>query len=229
MKYLFDFYVPSGNPDTLSNVKRVPIGKPIYGLAYSVDDDDGRNRLRCEPVLGEVFYKYTDNCGPLYFAPYKKGTTQRCKSGVVSASSRMYADTYEEAIEMYNDLVQRRIEKLKAMIAEAEEEKLTAPGLPTNHIEVYMYNGNNQMRHVGHICANSFDREVCFYLCNWQSWSDTKPENLHADIGNCGHGVCFVDPNTGEFNLALSIGWLVGTKEDICQYAYEHCNYDAWL
>jgi hypothetical protein len=228
MKYLFDFYVNNGWPVTQSDIKRVPIGKPIYGLAYSVDDDDGRNRLRCEPVLGEVFYKYSDNCGPMYFATYKKGTTQRCKSGVVLASSRMYADTYEEAIEMYNDLVQQRIEKLKAMIAEAEDEKLTAPGLPTNHIEVYLFS-DRKFCHVGHISADKFDREECFDLCNWVNWTDAKPENLHADIESCGHGVCFVNPNTGEFNMALSIGWLVGTKEDICRYAYEHRNYDAWL
>lgn len=229
MKYLFNFYVPNADPVMWSYINRVPIGKPIYGLAYSVDDDDGRNRLRCEPVLGEVFSKHSDGCGLFYFAPYKKGTTQRCKSGVVSASSRMYADTYEEAIEMYNDLVQRRIEKLKAMITEAEEEKLTAPGLPTSHIEVYMYDGKSQMRHLGHICADNFDREECFHLCNWKNWADTKPENLHADISNCGHGVCFVDPNTGEFNMALSSGWLVGTKEDICRYVYEHRDYNAWL
>ena len=226
MKYLFDLYIDNGCPDRLSYIKQVPIGKPVYGLAYSVDDDDGRNRLRCKPVLGEVFQYYPGTT--LYFAPYKKGTTKRCGSSV-KAGSRMYADTYEEAVEMYNDLVRQRIEKLKAMIAEAEEEKLTAPSLPTKHIEVYVYDGKNRMCHVGHICADSFDREECFHLCNWQSWSDKKPEDLHADIGNCGHGVCFVDPNTGEFNMALSSGWLVGTKEDICRYVYEHRDYNAWL
>ena len=46
MKYLFNFYVPNADPGMRSDINRVPIGKPIYGLAYSVDDDDGRNRLR---------------------------------------------------------------------------------------------------------------------------------------------------------------------------------------
>lgn len=32
----------------------------------------------------------------------------------------MYADTYEEAVEMYNELVQKRIENLERMIESAK-------------------------------------------------------------------------------------------------------------
>lgn len=38
--------------------------------------------------------------------------------------SRYYTDTYEEAVEMYNELVQKRIDNLKLMIKEAENDKI---------------------------------------------------------------------------------------------------------
>lgn len=36
----------------------------------------------------------------------------------------MYADTYEEAVEMYNDLVQRRIYNLQRMIESAKSDMI---------------------------------------------------------------------------------------------------------
>lgn len=36
----------------------------------------------------------------------------------------MYADTYEEAVEMYNDLVQRRIDNLQRMIESAKSDMI---------------------------------------------------------------------------------------------------------
>ena len=54
------------------------------------------------------------------FVPYKKGTREKRKSGIVGFQARMYADTYEEAVEMYNELVQKRIENLERMIESAK-------------------------------------------------------------------------------------------------------------
>lgn len=88
-------------------------------LAYDINDDTERHDLRCEPVLGEI----VDN-GLRYFVPYKKGTKVKRGSGSVRRDSRMYADTYEEAVEMYNDLVQRRIDNLRRMIESAKSDMI---------------------------------------------------------------------------------------------------------
>ena len=107
------------------NITKLPLNKPIYGFAYSINDDTRDKRLSCLPVLGEIgennsFKKYCRYC----FYPYKKGTKTKKKSGVVDFMSRYYTDTYEEAIEMYNELVQKRIDKLKKMIKEVENDKI---------------------------------------------------------------------------------------------------------
>jgi len=99
-------------------INELPTNKPIWGFAYDINNDTEHNRLRCLPVLGEID---KDN---KYFYPYKNGTTQRRKSGWVYFSSRMYADTYTEAVEMYNELVQKRIDELNRMIKVAEEDKI---------------------------------------------------------------------------------------------------------
>lgn len=99
------------------NREDLPLNKPIYGFAYSVNDDTRDKRLNCLPVLGEI----TDGA---YFTPYKKGTNEKRISGKVQLNSRWYADTYEEAVEMYNELVQKRIDNLKLMIEEAENDKI---------------------------------------------------------------------------------------------------------
>lgn len=46
---------------------------------------------------------------------------QKRKSGIVDFNSRMYADTYEEAVEMFNELIQQRIDNLYRMAEEAKK------------------------------------------------------------------------------------------------------------
>lgn len=106
-------------------ITKLPLNKPIYGFAYDINNDTRNKRLSCLPVLGEVgenniSKKWCEYC----FYPYKKGTNTRKKSGAVDYYSRYYADTYSEAIEMYNELVQKRIDNLKLMIEEAENDKI---------------------------------------------------------------------------------------------------------
>lgn len=109
------------------DIEKLPLNKPIYGFAYSVNDDTRDKRLNCLPVLGEIGENNYSNHKAWYqyaFYSYKKGTNERKKSGIVEYRSRWYADTYEEAVEMYNELVQKRIDNLKLMIKEAENDKI---------------------------------------------------------------------------------------------------------
>ena len=82
--------------------------------------------------------------------------------------------------------------------------------------------------HLGYAEIEEFDAEDVWALCNWSSWSHEKPDNLHADISSCGHGLCVVNPETDERWLALSHGWLVGNEKKISDYVFEHRNDVIW-
>lgn len=105
------------------NPPNLPKNKPLWAVAYDIDNDTGHVRLSCKPTLGEVVSSSEIKASSLWsnyiFVPYKKGTHTRCKSGFVSCGARMYADTYEEAVDIYNSLVQKRIDKLEKMKNEA--------------------------------------------------------------------------------------------------------------
>ena len=73
-----------------------------------------------------------------------------------------------------------------------------------------------------------FDADYFWHLCNWHHWSDTKPNNLFSEIGNCSHGIIFVNPETNEHHLALSVGWKVGNKDEIYKYILENYNEPIW-
>ena len=49
----------------------------------------------------------------------RDGTLKNTK---VNADSRMYADTYEEAVEMYNEHVQFQIDKLNKLIESCKQD-----------------------------------------------------------------------------------------------------------
>ena len=97
-----------------------PVGKPIWGLAYDINDDTEWHNLKCEPTLGEII----ETGGLLKFIPYKKGTSELRRGSSVHLRSRVYADTYEEAIDMYNELVQKRIDNLQRMIELAKSDMI---------------------------------------------------------------------------------------------------------
>lgn len=61
---------------------------------------------------------------PRYFVPYKKNGKELAFSKAVLVDSRWYADTEAQAIDGYNKLLEKEIEKLKQKISELEGEKL---------------------------------------------------------------------------------------------------------
>lgn len=130
MKYYHEVYVYNGRERDIGyRIQNLPQNTPVWGFAYSIDDDTDRRRLSCLPILGEICENLNGRYLARYvFCPYKKGTTEKRASGSVDFESRMYADTYEEAVEMYNELVDKRIEKLHSMIQEAAEEKIQRGG-----------------------------------------------------------------------------------------------------
>lgn len=107
------------------DISDLPVNKPVYGFAYDVNDDTEQRRLSCKPVLGEIISTEGVKCklwSRYVFIPYKSGTYEKRKSGYVDFQSRMYADTYTEAVEMYNELVKERIDNLYELIKSAEKD-----------------------------------------------------------------------------------------------------------
>lgn len=123
MKYYYSD--PYGQYYETYSIDELPLNKPVWGFAYSINDDTEDKRLICLPVQGEIHkndncHKWSDYC----FSPYKKGINTKRKSGVVDFNSRMYADTYEEAVEMFNELVQKRIDNLYQMAEKAKADMI---------------------------------------------------------------------------------------------------------
>lgn len=86
-------------------------GRPIWACAYKIDNQTGRSILRQVPVQGEIM-------GDRFYVYKKDGTLRR--TGDVWAGYRWYADTYEECVEAYNRLVNKRKEILLTKLAETE-------------------------------------------------------------------------------------------------------------
>ena len=86
-------------------------GRPIWACAYKIDNQTDRSILRQVPVQGEIR-------GDRFYVYKKDGTLRR--TGDVWAGYRWYADTYEECVEAYNRLVNKRKEILLTKLAEME-------------------------------------------------------------------------------------------------------------
>ena len=86
-------------------------GRPIWACAYKIDNQTGRSILRQVRVQGEIR-------GDRFYVYKKDGTLRR--TGDVWAGYRWYADTYEECVEAYNRLVNKRKEILLTKLAETE-------------------------------------------------------------------------------------------------------------
>ena len=80
----------------------------------------------------------------------------------------------------------------------------------------------------GYIKADKFDPEECHNLCNWFHWAKRQPKNLYSDIDNTTHGLVLYNPQTKEYWLALSVGWLHGKLNDIKRYLEDNWEKTIW-
>lgn len=87
--------------------------EPLW--AYAFKTDDRATNLFCKPTLGVI----KDGC----FYQFKRDRCTLRKTGV-SEYARYYANLYDDAVRGFNDLVQNRIDKLKAEIRILEELKI---------------------------------------------------------------------------------------------------------
>ena len=81
----------------------------IYAYAWKTHSSLVNMALNCKPVFGVLKY---DKYGTLTFYEYnKKGKLVKG----ISSGNRLFADTKEEAIKAYNDLIDEYFEKLDKM------------------------------------------------------------------------------------------------------------------
>lgn len=108
-----------------SNLKHEQI---VWACAYNEDNNYDYSHLKQLPIRGMILDKYKAGIDkPKYsswvFVPLNKDG-KIVKSKVVDVYSRSYANTYEECIDLYNGLVQERIDRLNEIIKECETHKI---------------------------------------------------------------------------------------------------------
>lgn len=99
--------------------------QPLYAVAYHIDNETQHVKLRQLPVLGQIVPRNSRYSTTQYqFAQFNKDGTLS-ESRRVHYRNRCYADTYDEAVTLYNTLVQERIDDLQNMIADAQKDFLS--------------------------------------------------------------------------------------------------------
>lgn len=84
--------------------------------------------------------------------------------------------------------------------------------------------------YLGYAEVEKFNAEDIWNLCNWSHYLEAKPENLHANIDICTHGLCLINPETQERWLALSHGWLTAKDEKvISEYVFMNRDKVLWI
>ena len=97
--------------DIFKNLQKIDeecYNKDIWAFAYK--EDERATNLMCKPVKGRIIKSDDYN-----FYEYKANDKDLKKNGV-SIYARFFADTYEEAVEGFNMLVNKRIDSLQKEI-----------------------------------------------------------------------------------------------------------------
>ncbi|WP_313069888.1 hypothetical protein [Lacrimispora sp.] len=110
-------------------VKDIKNREIVYGCAFNIDFDRhswyGGQVVHniCKPVKGMVKKPEDSSSYGRFYLLKRDGSTRQ--SGLISTESRHFAQTNEECIEIYNQLIRDKIEKLRKIADELENELLT--------------------------------------------------------------------------------------------------------
>ena len=106
MIYYANIYCCRDTFENLQNLDEEHFNKDIWAFAYK--EDERATNLMCKPVKGRISDDYN-------FYEYKANGKDLKKNGV-SIYARFFTDTYEEAVEGFNMLVNKRIDSLQKEI-----------------------------------------------------------------------------------------------------------------
>lgn len=93
--------------------------KPILGVITieNKEDLDKKCMLEMKP---EVIMKSGN-----YFVPFRKGSNRKLAwSKAVMIDSRMYAHSYEESMQMYNDAIEKECKYFESIVERLKKEKI---------------------------------------------------------------------------------------------------------
>lgn len=101
----------------------------IWACDFQLDRSKTQMGLFQKPIYGEIRGKINPHTNEesesgYYFIPYKKNSTELAMSKKVRLEARCYADTYEECRDLYNTLIDERINWFKEKISEMEMKKI---------------------------------------------------------------------------------------------------------
>lgn len=100
--------------------------KVLWACAYKVNNESLHVDLHKKPVRGIITEMTSHSWSEYGFAELKKDGTPK-KSGQVSVSARIYADTYAECVQAYNAEVLKRKNRLLALAKACDDDFLELP------------------------------------------------------------------------------------------------------
>lgn len=108
--------------------KTLKHGDIVWACAFDIDVDrynqsSDIKHLYCKPVKGIVVENLDAHWYDLKFAITSKDGTPR-KSGRVSLNARRFTYTYEDCVELFNSIIEEKIQYLNGKISELEEMKI---------------------------------------------------------------------------------------------------------
>lgn len=111
-----------------NEIRNIKSGTKLWACAYEFDNNKISMGLISKPVYGMTrgygwnYEEVTEEDSyASFFVPFRKGSeTEFVKSKAVGILSRVYADTCEECVELFNSLVD---EKVKWFLERADETK----------------------------------------------------------------------------------------------------------
>ena len=103
---------------TWEEIRSIPLDTPIWACAYAFDNNKETMGLKQEPIQGAIH-----QARQMYFFPFRKGsTTEFITSKKVHYLARVYADTQEECLALYNQLIQDKISYFLKRIKEVQKD-----------------------------------------------------------------------------------------------------------
>lgn len=178
----------------------------LWACAYDINNDTGYVNLKSLPVKGILVnasgqtYSEAKSSGkntwhysePAHFAILKSDGTPR-KSGQVTLYARVYADTKEECELLFDQLVQKRIDRLQQCLQDARNDKLHPElSCKTPTLEAFLRNTTRLQAAYRRMKAKGFTKQEliqlvapfrdCYHLTDLEALTVTREEKTLSEI-----------------------------------------------
>lgn len=178
----------------------------LWACAYDINDDTGYVNLKSLPVKGILVnasgqtYSEAKASGknawhysePAHFAILKSDGTPR-KSGQITLYARVYADTKEECELLFDQLVQKRIDRLQQCLQDARNDKLHPElSCETPTLEAFLRDTARLQAAYRRMKAKGFTKQEliqlvapfrdCYHLTDLEALTVTREEKTLSEL-----------------------------------------------